>query len=138
MAKGRSSQFRLLLPADKIALAYGVDQKRARQMQAGLVRHMEFLKDLVLWQAELIEGQTETSKLIDKQTRQAQDAGQTRQNTLRFLAGDPAQVEKVIDMIFTPFWRNEFIKLRSDIKISLFAELTIAIESLDDSEKESG
>lgn len=82
-------------------------------------------------QAELIDGQVKTAKLIDKQTRQAQDVRQIRKEALRFLSGDPVQVEQVLNMIFSDFWRAEFLKLNSDIKTSLFAELSLAIESLD-------
>lgn len=125
-------QFKLLIPtADQIALAYGVDQTRALQIQASFSTIFKAFGNLIEAQAELIEGQAKTARLIDKQTQQAQDAGKIRRDTLHFLSGDPVQVERVLDIVFSDFWKAEFIKLKSDIKTALFAELSIAINSLE-------
>lgn len=130
-------RFKLLLPpADKIALAYGVDQTRALGIQAVAGTIFELIGDLIEAQVELIEGQAKTARLIDKQTQQDQAEGQIKRDTLRFLSGDPVPVEKVLEMVFTPFWRSEFVKLEHDIKIELFASLSKAINSLGEPENE--
>lgn len=128
-------RFKLLLPTpEKIALAYGVDQTRALQIQASFRTMFKSFGNLIEAQAELIEGQVETARLIDKQTRQAQDTGKIRRDTLHFLSGNPVQVERVLDMVFSDFWKAEFMKLPSDIKTALFAELSVAINSLEEPE----
>lgn len=129
-------QLLLLVPdADKIAIAYGIDQVRAKRIQARFITLFELFGDLITEQDELIEGQAKTARLVDRQARQAQDAGKIRREALRFLSGDPVPVEHVLSMIFSDFWRSEFLKLNSDIKTALFAELSIAIESLDTEDK---
>lgn len=132
MTKPRKQLLLLVPDADKIALAYGVDQVRAKRIQARFITIFELFGDLITEQDELIEGQAKTAKLIDRQTRQAQDAGMIRQDTLRFLSGDPVPVEHVLEMVFTSFWRGEFVKLDHDIKIKLFAALSEAINSLEE------
>lgn len=135
MTKSRR-QFKLLLPTpEKIALAYGVDQARSLQIQASFRAIFKAAGNLIEAQAELIEGQAKTARLIDKQTRQSQDVIQMKNEALRFLSGDPVPVEQVLGMIFSDFWRAEFLKLESNRKTSLFAELSLAIESLDTGEK---
>lgn len=136
MAKPRNQLLLLVPDADKIAIAYGVDQVRAKRIQARFITLFELFGDLITEQDELIEGQAKTAKLVDKQTRQAQDAGKIREDTLRFLSGDPIPVEQVLKMVFTDFWRTEFIKLEYEIKIELFASLSKAIISLEQPEKE--
>lgn len=135
MTKPRK-QLRLLLPdADKIAIAYGVDQARAERIQDGFGIVFELFGDLIAEQAELVEGQVQTARLIDKQARQSQDAATIKEDTLKFLSGDPVPVEQVLKMVFTDFWRSEFVKLEHDIKIELFAVLSKAINSLEDKEE---
>lgn len=134
--KPRKQLLLLLPPADKIAMAYGVDQARALRIQAATGTIFELFGDLIEETVELIEGQAKTAKLIDKQTRQSQNAGQIREDTLRFLSGDPVPVEHVLKMVFTEFWRAEFVKLGHDIKIELFASLSKAINSLEEPEKD--
>lgn len=136
MTKPRNQLLLLVPDADKIAIAYGVDQVRAKRIQARFITLFELFGDLITEQDELIEGQAKTAKLVDKQTRQAQDAGKIREDTLRFLSGDPIPVEQVLKMVFTDFWRTEFIKLEYEIKIELFASLSKAIISLEQPEKE--
>jgi hypothetical protein len=124
-------QLRLLLPtADKIALACGVDQERATKIQAQLGNLLEFVVDIIADQAELVKGQSDTIKLVEKQLGRERDAGMIREDTLRFLSGDPVPVEHVLKMVFTDFYRNEFVKLEHEIKIELFAILSKAINSL--------
>lgn len=131
MTQRRKQLLVLLPPADAIALAYGVDQARSLEIQAGFGTIFELWADLIEDQAELIKGQAKTAKLIDKQTRESQNEGKIKRDTLRFLSGDPVPVEKVLEMVFTPFWRSEFVKLEHDIKIELFASLSKAINSLE-------
>lgn len=135
MTKPRKQLLLLVPDADKIALAYGVDQSRAKKIQGRFIAIFELFGDLVGEQNELIQGQAKTAKLIDKQADQAQDAGMMRQDTLKFLSGDPVPVEQVLQMVFTAFWRSEFIKLEPDIKVELFAALSKAINSLEDEVK---
>lgn len=136
MTKPRK-QLRLLLPpADKIALAYGVDQTRALKIQAGFGTIFELFGDLIAEQAELIEGQAKTAKLIDKQTSHERDARQVKEDVIRFLSGNPIPVEHVLEMVFTPFWRSEFVKLGHEVKVKFFAALTEAINSLEADDKE--
>lgn len=131
MTKPRKQLLLLVPAAAQIAMAYGIDQDRAERIQARFITIFELFGDLIAEQDELIEGQAQTARLIDKQARQSQDAGKVRQDALKFLSGDPVPVEKVLNIIFSDFWRAEFLKLKSDIKTSLFAELSIAIESLE-------
>lgn len=130
-------QLRLLLPpADKIALACGVDQQRAKKIQAQLGNLLEFVVDIIAEQAELIEGQADTAKLADKQLGRERDVGKIREDTLKFLSGDPIPVEHVLKMVFTDFYQVEFGKLEHEIKIELFAALSKAINSLKEEDKE--
>lgn len=134
MTKSRK-QLRSLIPdADKIAIAYGVDQSRAKKIQSGFGTIFELFGDLIAEQTELIEGQADTAKLIDRQLGRTRDANQIRDDTLRFLSGDPVPVEHVLKTVFTEFWRNEFVKLEYEVKIELFAALSKAIDSLNDKE----
>lgn len=136
-SKTRNKLLSLLPPADKIALACGVDSSRAIKIQAQLGNLLEFVVDIIAEQAELIKGQEQTAKLVDKQTRQAQTDAQIKRDTLKFLSGDPIPVEHVLEMVFTPFWRGEFVKLEHEIKVEFFAALSKAIDSLEDKELEN-
>lgn len=130
-------QLRLLLPdADKIALACGVDQMRAAKIHAQLGNLLEFVVDIMADQAELVKGQSDTAKLVDKQLERERDVGKIREETLKFLSGDPDPVERVLKMIFTDFWRDQFVKLEHDIKIELFSTLSKAILSLENPDEE--
>lgn len=131
MTKLRKQLLKLVPDAAAIALAYGVDQARSLKIQLGTRRMFESFADLIEDQAELVEGQAKTAKLIDKQAAKAQDESKIKRDVLRFLSGDPAQVEQVTDMIFTPFWKSEFDRLEHEVKIKLFAALTEAINTLD-------
>lgn len=135
MTKPRKQLLLLVPDAGQIALAYGVDQDRAERIQAGAGIVFELFADLIEDTVELIEGQAKTAKLIDKQAVKAQDEGQIKRDTLRFLSGDPVPVEKVLEMVFTSFWRSEFVKLKHEIKIELFTALTKAIDSLEEEDE---
>lgn len=137
MANKPRRQFKLLLPpADKIALAYGVDQERALRIQANFGIVFELFGDLLEAQVELVEGQAKTAKLIDRQTSHERDVRQVREDVIRFLSGDPIPVEHVLELVFTPFWRGEFVKLKHEVKVKFFAALTEAIDSLESDDKE--
>ena len=137
MTKSRK-QFHSLIPdADKIAIAYGIDQVRAKRIQSGFSTIFELFGDLIAEQTELIEGQADTAKLIDRQLGRARDANQIRDDTLRFLSGDPVPIEHVLKTVFTEFWRSEFVKLEHEVKIELFAALSKAINSLNDKEPDA-
>lgn len=130
-------KFRSLIPdADKIATACGVDQERAKKIQTQLGNLLEFVVDIIAEQAELIEGQSDTAKLADKQLGRERDASRIREDTLRFLSGDPISVEHVLKIVFTDFYRAEFTRLEHEIKIELFAVLSKAINSLKTDDKE--
>lgn len=136
MTKARK-QLRSLIPdADKIARACGVDQERAKKIQAQLGNLLEFVVDIIAEQTELIEGQADTAKLVERQLGRERDAGMIREDTLRFLSGNPVPVEYVLKMVFTDFWRGQFAQLEHDIKIELFAILSKAINSLAEPDKE--
>lgn len=130
-------KFRSLIPdADKIATACGVDQERAKKIQTQLGNLLEFVVDIIAEQAELIEGQSDTAKLADRQLGRERDASKIRGDTLRFLSGDPVPVEHVLKMVFTDPFRIEFARLEHEIKIELFAVLSKAINSLKTDDKE--
>lgn len=136
MANKARKQLRSLIPdADKIALACGVDRKRGLKIQAQLGNLLEFVVDIIAEQATLIEGQSDTAKLVEQQVERERGAGKIREDILRFLSGDPIPVEYVLKTVFTDFWRAEFMKLEHEIKIELFATLSKAIDSLGNSEE---
>lgn len=128
--KSRKLLRSLLPPADKIALACGVDQQRAKKIQAQLGNLLEFVVDIIAEQAELIEGQADTVKLADEHLGRERDAGKKLDDALTLLSGNPATLDHILERVFTDFFAEEFKKLDSPIKIELFAALINAINSL--------
>lgn len=136
MANKARKQLRSLIPdVDKISLACGVDRKRGLKIQTQLGNLLEFVVDIIAEQATLIEGQSDTARLVERQLGLERDAGKIREDIFRFLSGDPVPVEYVLKMIFTDFWRAEFAKLEHEVKIELFVTLSKAIDSLGNSEE---
>jgi hypothetical protein len=120
----------LVPDVDAIARAYGVDQKRAKKIQVGLGSLLEFLGDLILEQAEFIEGQTETANLIDREIGRERDARTIFSNIDVFLSGDAATAEHILSIMFVPIFAQAFSKLEPERQRELFAALREAINSL--------
>lgn len=124
----------LIPDVDAICIAYGVDQRRAKRIQDGLIHLLDFVGDLVSEQAELIEGQADTAKLIARQVGKEKDALTIIMNMDVFLSGDTATVEYILSIVFTETFAEAFGKLESDRQIELFASLRKAINSLEKKE----
>lgn len=120
----------LVPDVDTIALAYGVDQKRAKKIRAGMGTILELFGDIIAEQAEFIEGQADTAKMIDRKLGRERDAGMMLADTEQFLTGDPATAKYILKKVFTDFFANEFEKLELEERVELFSALSKAINCL--------
>ncbi len=91
---------------------------------------LELFGDLILEQAELIEGQLETAQLIEREIGRGRDAQTILSNIDVFLSGDVATAEHILNVIFVPVFAQAFSKLAPERQRELFASLREAINSL--------
>lgn len=120
----------LVPDVEKIAQAYGVDQKRALKIQSSISVIFELFGDLILEQAVLIEGQAETALLIEREMGRGRDAQTILSNIDVFLSGDVVTVEHILNVIFAPVFAEAFGRLNPERQRDLFAALRFAINSL--------
>lgn len=120
----------LVPDVDAIAIAYGVDRKRAKKIALGMASLLEFVGDLITEQAELIEGQADTAKLIEREFGRERDAKTILSNIEVFLVGDTASVQYVLDSVFLPIFAEAFGKLSDGRQRELFVSLREAVNSL--------
>lgn len=120
----------LVPDVDAIAKAYGVDVNRAKKIQAGMSVILELFGDLILAQAELIEGQAETAQLIEREMGREKDAQTILSNIDVFLSGDVATAEHILNVVFVPVFAQAFGRLAPERQRELFASLREAINSL--------
>lgn len=120
----------LVPDVDAIAAAYGVDQKRAKRIQAGMQTVLELFMDLIAEQADFIEGQAETAKVIERQAGKERDALTIFMNIDQFLSGDAPTIEYILEIVFTEIFADAFGRLDPARQIELFAALRTAINSL--------
>lgn len=91
---------------------------------------LEFVGDLITEQAELIEGQADTAKLIEREFGRERDAKTILSNIEVFLVGDTASVQYVLDSVFLPIFAEAFGKLSDGRQRELFVSLREAVNSL--------
>lgn len=120
----------LVPDVDAIAAAYGVDQRKAKKIQKGMETFLQLFVDLMAEQADFIEGQADTAKLIERQAGKSRDALTIFMNVDQFLSGDEPTIEYILEIVFTEVFANAFGKLEPPRQTELFAALRVAINSL--------
>lgn len=127
----------LVPDVDTIADLYGIDQKRAKVIHGMLCAVEEATKELLIAQsqvvekqADFIEQQVETAKLVEKQLGRERDAKTILNNIEVFLAGETASVRYVLEQVFLPVFAEAFGQLEPERQVALFASLREAVNSL--------
>lgn len=120
----------LVPDVEKIAQAYGIDQKKAKRIQTSMGVIFELFGELILEQAALVEGQAETAILIEREMGRGRDAQTILSNIDVFLSGDVATAEHILNVVFAPVFAEAFGRLAPERQRELFAALRFAINSL--------
>lgn len=120
----------LVPDVDAICQAYKVDEKRAKKIHKGMYFILGLFGDLLLEQAEFMEGQAGTAELIERQAHKEKDAKTILDNIEVFTSGDPATVKHILNTVFADVFADEFGKLLPERQVELFASLRVAVNSL--------
>lgn len=120
----------LVPDVDSICVAYNVDQRRGKKIYKGMKFILGLFGDLLLEQAEFMEGQKETAQLVERQVNKEKDAKTVLNNIEVFLMEDPASIGLILKIVRSKHFADEFGKLEPERQVELFASLRTSINSL--------